>query len=139
MQTEELPLEELEEAVAAPTRNDIIEMLDNALQLRFGRSGEGEHLLGVIEICGLEITQGWQPIEKAEDYKTYLVQHHEDIFPTAAYKMPGNDGGWFYQQDGPEDVIEEGDHSHKPLKRPPTHFKELGYGPLPPVQETSND
>ncbi len=62
-----------------------------------------------------------QPIETAPEFKAVLVQHRDDLYPVTAYKISGEDV-WHYEQDGPEDVIEPGDHRHTPLKRPPTFW-----------------
>ena len=67
----------------------------------------------------------WQPANKASDFVVFLIQHEDDLYPVTAYKM--TDGVWYYEQDGPEDVFDEGDFKHSPVKHQPTH-----YMPLPP-------
>ena len=72
----------------------------------------------------------WQPIKTAPNNTAVLVQHKDDLYPVTAYQVYGQTI-WVYCQDGPEDVIEPGDHHHSPLKRTPTHWMRL---PEPPEE-----
>lgn len=70
---------------------------------------------------------GWQPIETAPKCRTVLVQHEEDLYPVAAYKLTENDK-WRRETEGPEDEF-YGANRHCPLYREPTHWMPL---PAPP-------
>lgn len=72
--------------------------------------------------------RAWRSVqdEPPPDYETVLAQHVDDLYPVTAYRMADT---WFYEQDGPEDVIEDGDHRHRPLKRAPTHWRPIPAGP----------
>lgn len=67
----------------------------------------------------------WQPIETAEEFKTVLTQHVDDLCPVPAFRC-GN--YWFADTEGPEDISIPG--RHRLLYRTPTHWK---YLPPPPI------
>lgn len=67
----------------------------------------------------------WQPIETAQEFKTYLTQHVDDLYPVPAYRI-GND--WLRETEGPEDYF-YGAERHSKLYRCPTHYMPL---PEPP-------
>lgn len=78
------------------------------------------------------MTDKWQPIETAPEYKTVLTQHKDDLFPVCACRVPSDEGDfWFRIIEGPEDVIREGCGDHGALYRTPTHWKHLDDGPPP--------
>jgi hypothetical protein len=102
------------------TRDDIVELIRQEVWKGriYSDTGESctEDILRALEEAGLQIVQGWLPIEgdKPEEGQSCLVWAASRIEPVIAYRAY-SDGElmWFTDQNGP------------PMNWTPTHWKPL--------------